>query len=359
MKKIATIIGARPQFIKCAPVSKQLRKSFEEIIIHTGQHYDDNMSKVFFDELKIPEPEYNLEIGSGSHGLQTGRMLIEIESLLMKIKPDLVLIYGDTNSTFAGAAAASKLHIPVAHIEAGLRSFNKNMPEELNRICADHFSEFLFCPTDTAVVNLRNEGIIRNVFNVGDVMKDAILQLICTNQFSGSINKKIIPSHPYYFFTLHRQENTDDIRRLSSILSIIGRSRLPVVFPIHPRTKRCITEAQLTIPENMIIIDPVTYKESLSLQLNSSIVITDSGGIQKEAYILKKPCITLRDQTEWIETLSGGTNILAGIDESVFREAEYRFLNNGKLIFNDELYGSGDASLKITDILMTSIKTRN
>ena len=353
MKKIVTVIGARPQFIKASVVSKELRKKFEEIIIHTGQHYDKNMSDIFFEELNIPKPDYNLGIGSGSHAYQTGMMLIEIEKILLKEQPDYVLVYGDTNSTIAASLAASKLLIPVIHIEAGLRSFNMNMPEEQNRILTDHVSTILFASTDEAVNNLKKEGITSNVFNVGDVMCDSVLY------FSKDINKekiKLIPLYEekqfdkWYLATIHRAENTFDSSNLYQILKVLNDLDDIVVFPVHPRIKKIVTELKSKNDyKNIYFIEPVDYLTMLYLTKNSKKVITDSGGLQKECYILNVPCITVRDQTEWVETLNKGYNVLA--------KPEYEDLHkkiiNSKIDDIDKInyYGNGDASKKITDIL--------
>lgn len=352
MKKVITVIGARPQFIKCAPVSKILREKVVEILVHSGQHYDDNMSKIFFDQLDIPQPDYNLNVGSASHAQQTASIMIKLEDVILQNNPDLVIIYGDTNSTLAGALVASKLHIPLAHVEAGLRSYNKKMPEELNRIAADHFSDFLFCPSETAVDNLKQEGIKKSVYMTGDVMKDAVLRNIKMIDFKQILNKyNLNKDESFYFLTIHRQENTDDLNRFKNIIEILRIARYKVIFSVHPRTKKIINENKIIIPPNVILIEPVNYLESLSLQKLATIMITDSGGIQKEAYFLKTPCITLRDETEWIETILDGKNVVVGTNINKFKEAEEKFLNN-EIDFNtNELYGDGHAAEKIVQIL--------
>ena len=298
MKKIITVVGARPQFIKAAVVSKELRKEFKEIIIHTGQHYDSNMSDVFFKQLNIPKPDYNLGVGSGSHAVQTGNMLIEIEKILLEEKPDYVLVYGDTNSTLAGALAASKLLIPVIHIEAGLRSYNMAMPEEQNRIITDHISKILFCPTDTAVNNLKRENIFDNVFNIGDVMCDSVLyysKLACNTIDSDNIN--LVPIYEkrkidkWYLTTIHRAENTQDNNNLTNILSVLEDLDNVVVFPVHPRIRSIIDNLRKKNNyKNIYFVEPVDYLTMLYLTKNAIKVITDSGGLQKECYILDVPC---------------------------------------------------------------------
>jgi UDP-GlcNAc3NAcA epimerase len=326
--KILTVVGARPQFIKLAPLSKILRENgINEIIVHTGQHYDENMNDLFFKELEIPDPDYNLGIGSGNHGEQTGRMLIEIEKIILKEKPNLVIVYGDTNSTLAGALAASKLHIKLAHVEAGLRSFNKRMPEEINRVLTDHVSDILFCPTQTAVENLKNEGITNGVYLVGDVMFDALLHFSKISDMKSNILERLnINQKEYYLATIHRAENTDDHERLKNILTAISKMDEIVVFPIHPRTRKMVNYYGLNgllKNNNVKVIDPVGYLDMLKLEKNAKAILTDSGGVQKEAFWLKVPCITLRDETEWIETVNLGWNRLVGSDvEKNFRSGK-------------------------------------
>jgi UDP-GlcNAc3NAcA epimerase len=324
--KILTVVGARPQFIKLAPLSKILRENgINEIIVHTGQHYDENMNDLFFKELEIPEPDYNLGIGSGNHGEQTGRMLIEIEKIILKEKPDLVIVYGDTNSTLAGALAASKLHIKLAHVEAGLRSFNKRMPEEINRVLTDHVSDILFCPTQTAVENLKNEGITKGVYLVGDVMFDALLYFSKISDMKSNILERLnIKPKEYYLATIHRAENTDNYERLKNILTAFSKMDEIVVFPIHPRTRKMINYYgldDLLENNNVKVIDPVGYLDMLKLEKNAKAILTDSGGVQKEAFWLKVPCITLRDETEWVETVNLGWNRIVGSDVKKILEA--------------------------------------
>lgn len=348
--KIVTVVGARPQFIKAAPLSKKLRQKNTEIIVHTGQHYDENMSRVFFDELDIPKPDYNLNVGSGNHGYQTGNMLIKIEEILTGEKPDAVLVYGDTNSTLAGALAASKMLIPVAHVEAGLRSFNMVMPEEQNRILTDHISKYLFTPTETACVNLRNEGIHKNVYNVGDVMYDSILHFGSTAQSKSNILERLnLKKGEYILATIHRAENTNDIKRLTCIFNAFNKSGLKIVLPLHPRTKKFTEGYKLELLENVMVTDPVGYLDMLMLEMNSSKIVTDSGGVQKEAFLLSRPCITLRDETEWVETLENEWNVLVGADED---KILYYMSNLEPKASRKNYFGDGNASGKITDILV-------
>ncbi len=343
MKKIISIIGARPQFIKHAPLDLALKKHFHSVTIHTGQHYDDKMSHIFFNELNMTPPQYLLQIGSHGHGKQTGLMMIEIEAIVQSEKPDAVLVYGDTNSTLAGALVASKLHIPLIHIEAGLRSFNKKMPEEINRILTDQVSNLLFVPTESAVQNLKNEGIREGVHLVGDVMHDAIL-----------LAKKFVKEMPnknkYYLATIHRPYNTDEKERLINILQIFNALDLPIIFPIHPRTKANLSrwEVPLNSFPNINFTEPVSYFDLINLQSNAAAVITDSGGVQKEAYWLRKRCITLRSETEWIETLENGWNTLVFNDLSQIQSVIQQPLG----AHNPALYGKGNASEEITQTIL-------
>ncbi|MHB8107548.1 MAG: non-hydrolyzing UDP-N-acetylglucosamine 2-epimerase [Candidatus Cryosericum sp.] len=323
--KVVSIVGARPQFIKLAPLSAELRRQgFHETIIHTGQHYDGNMSGLFFEELDIPKPDVNLEVGSGSHGAQTGKMLIAIEEVLLNERPDVVLVYGDTNSTLAGALCASKLHIPLAHVEAGLRSFNREMPEEINRIVADHVSDTLLCPNENAVNNLAREGVTKGVFLVGDLMMDAL------HHFSGIakskshiLNRVGVTAKDYFLATVHRAENTNDRGRLANILAAFSDIGRTVVFPMHPRTKHRIAECGLAtaLGDNVIVTDPTGYLDMINLEQNALAILTDSGGIQKEAFWLRVPCITLRDETEWTETVNARWNVLAGANKEAILNA--------------------------------------
>lgn len=353
--KIVTVVGARPQFIKAAAVSRALRKQHQEILIHTGQHYDQNMSDIFFEELSIPKPDYNLGVGSSTHGRQTAEMLIGVEKILLDEKPDLMLVYGDTNSTLAGALAASKLVIPVAHVEAGLRSFNMAMPEEQNRILTDHLSKWLFCPTQTAVKNLIVEGI-SNAVNVGDVMCDA-LRFYKQNAFeqykdSGiSELRHIIGNNTpidgeWYLATIHRAENTDGEKKLRNILAAFEQFPLPVIFPVHPRTKGIVSKLHdENRYANIHFVEPVGYLHMLYLAGNAKKVVTDSGGLQKEAYLLGVPCITVRQQTEWVETLNGGWNVLASArtEDILTKVTRMEPERNARV----DYYGDGHAAEKI------------
>lgn len=313
--KIVTIVGARPQFVKAAAVSRFLRRHGAEVLVHTGQHYDDNMSRVFFEELDIPPPACDLGIGSGGHGAQTGAMLAAIENVLLKEKPDRVLVYGDTNSTLAGALAAAKLHVPVAHVEAGLRSFNRRMPEEINRVLTDHVSDLLFCPGATAVANLAAEGIRAGVHPVGDVMHPALMHAAAVARDKSDVLARLgLSAGGYALATVHRAENVDDPERLQRIISAlrdVSRQR-PVVFPVHPRTRRQLPE--LHAGGGLIPIDPVGYLDMVRLEAGAAVILTDSGGVQKEAYWLRVPCVTLREETEWVETVREGWNVLVGAD---------------------------------------------
>lgn len=348
--KVLTVIGARPQFIKAATVSNKIRLNGNtEILVHTGQHYDNNMSDIFFEELGIPKPDYNLNIGSSNHGHQTGNMLIALEDIYLKEKPDIVLVYGDTNSTLAGSLCASKLLIPVAHVEAGLRSFNKAMPEEQNRILTDHISDLLFTPTLTAVNNLKNENVTKGVHNVGDVMYDAInLFKERAKKVSTIIEKFDLAPNSYVLSTIHRAENTNSIERLTSILNALSSCGKKIVLPLHPRTKKFIEEYNLHIGDNIQIIDPVGYLDMISLQENSQKIVTDSGGVQKEAYFLNKPCITMRDETEWVETVENGWNVIVGSDSNKIMNALENFNPTGTPA---SAFGNGDSSSIITQII--------
>ncbi|MBI4621326.1 MAG: UDP-N-acetyl glucosamine 2-epimerase [Desulfobacterales bacterium] len=367
---LLTIVGARPQFIKAAPVCKALRAAgHHEFLVHTGQHYDDNMSAVFFREMQIPEPDCHLGVGSGSHGYQTGQMLMRIEGVLIKEKPDWVLVYGDTNSTLAGALAAAKFQIPLAHVEAGLRSFNRQMPEEYNRVLTDHCANMLFCPTETAVENLRKEGftaIVNNgrlikefssslecaypspiVVNVGDTMYDAVLQFAeIAREKSRILQNLDLKPRQYLLATVHRPYNTDHEANLSSILTAFMELIETVVFPVHPRTRAKLDALDIRAKcPNLKLIDPIGYLDMLMLEQNARLILTDSGGMQKEAYFFKVPCITLRPETEWVETVAAGWNVLAGAVKNKITGAVEQQLNPPER--HPAYYGDGKAAEKI------------
>jgi UDP-GlcNAc3NAcA epimerase len=359
--KILTILGARPQFVKAAVVSRAITRynesggAIREKIVHTGQHFDDNMSKVFFDEMQIPAPAHRLDIGGMGHGAMTGKMLVGIEQILMDEKPDWVLVYGDTNSTLAGALAACKLNIPVAHVEAGLRSFNRAMPEEINRILADRIARLLLCPTKTAVNNLIDEGMAppaQSIVLAGDVMYDA-------SRFYASL----APESPatlqgtgfdkYILCTLHRAENTDSPVRLKALINALDRiaGEIPVIIPLHPRTKKRLEEVDESLPSNVHAIDPVGYLEMLSLLQGCSAVMTDSGGLQKEAYFFRKNCVTMREETEWVELLEAGCSTLVGADEEAVFQG-YRAAIDTPFMASEGIYGDGSAGDKVVSSLI-------
>ena len=363
--KILTIIGARPQFVKAAVVSRAIRDHnrngdarIQEAIVHTGQHFDDNMSAVFFDELKIPVPDYNLEINSCIHGKMTGRMLEKIEQVLLDEKPDWVIVYGDTNSTLAGALAAKKLNIKLAHVEAGLRSFNIRMPEEQNRLVADRLSDILFCPTENAVENLNKEGIgtspyCEQIFNVGDVMYDAVLYYSNLVEQKSSIMKELhLETGAYMLVTIHRAENTDDPERLRNIFFALNEiaKDSQVVLPIHPRTKRLVENLDISIGA-IQIINPVSYLDMMLLERNCCAIFTDSGGMQKEAYFHEKPCLTLRDETEWVELVDAGVNFLVGANSNHII-GTINHLDDHAFNFTQKFYGDGRGGNRIIDKLI-------
>jgi len=355
--KIVTIVGARPQFIKAAPVGRALRKSGHiEFLVHTGQHYDYGMSEVFFRELDIPEPNVNLGVGSGYHGWQTGQMLMRVEEVLTAEEPDWVLVYGDTNSTLAGALAAVKLHIPVAHVEAGLRSFNREMPEEHNRVLTDHCSDLLFCPTQTAMNNLKQEGIAKGAHLVGDVMYDSVLHNIkLAERNSRVLDELDLRPKSYALATIHRAENTDNQTRLKPIFYAfdqIAQNGLPVIVPLHPRTRDKLNELGIFQLNDLVFIDPVSYLDMLLLEKQAKVILTDSGGVQKEAYWFEVPCVTLRDETEWIELVEHGCNKLAGSESDKIYNTYLKMVNK-KFDLNLHLFGNGMASEKIAYILST------
>jgi len=398
--KIVTIVGARPQFIKAAPVSRAIEKHnlevgsprIDEVLLHTGQHYDSNMSQIFFDELQIRKPDYNLEVGSGRHGQMTGEMLARIESVLLKEKPAWVLVYGDTNSTLAGALGAAKLQIAVAHVEAGLRSFNRRMPEEINRVLVDHISTLLFCPTQKAVENLQAESIVnsddasakphssskdnlissndsledsaskplslrhkvpRKVLLVGDVMHDAFLfnKELAINKSEVVAGLGLRPGS-YYLATVHREENTDDLARLSSIFfafNKLANAESPVIIPVHPRIKKSLERQEIGLLTNpsVKLIPPVSYLDMIALEVHARTILTDSGGMQKEAYFAGVPCVTLRDETEWVETIEAGWNVLAGCNW----EKIVSFTNEARVSNKQLDYGDGCTAERIVQVM--------
>lgn len=356
--KILTVVGARPQFIKAAAVSRVIRDehagAIDEVIVHTGQHHDDNMSKVFFDELSIPRPGYNLEIAGGSHGSMTGRMLEAVEQVLLREKPDWMLIYGDTNSTLAGALAAAKLHIPVAHVEAGLRSFNMRMPEEINRIVSDRVSSLLLCPTANAVANLKAEGVTQGVHDVGDVMYDvALFYRERAAAQSTALARLGLAPRGFALATCHRAENTDDPARLREILAALqGVSRdLPVVLPVHPRTRKLVAEHGLgSLLEGIVLTEPLPFLDMVALEQAARVIVTDSGGVQKEAFFYGVPCVTVRDETEWVETIASGWNRLAPPGKGGIGEAVMAALS-GQPAARPQPYGTGAAARNIVQLL--------
>lgn len=347
--KLLTVLGARPQFIKASVVSHALRaEGIEEVLVHTGQHFDESMSDVFFRDLDLPQPHHQLGVHSLNHGAMTGRMMESLERLVLQECPDGVLVYGDTNSTLAGALVAVKLHIPIAHVEAGLRSYNRQMPEEINRVVTDQLASLLFAPTPLAVECLAKEGISKGVYLTGDVMADAILQYQSRAEIEQSIlEDQNLDSGQFYLATVHRPSNTDDSSRLANILTALAGLNLPVILPLHPRTRKLAQKFNLeTLLRNLKVIEPVGYLDMLTLEKHCRAVITDSGGIQKEAYIARKPCFTLRAETEWEETVETGWNHLVTPEQLIPMIANFSKPDDWK-----PLYGEGDAAKKIVDIL--------
>ncbi len=347
--KIISVVGARPEFIQATPVSRALRKNHQEILVHTGQHYDYKMSQTFFDELGIPAPDYNLEVGSGSHAGQTAEILVSFEKVVLSEQPDVVLVRGDTNSTLAGALVASKLHIPVVHVEAGERSFDRRMPEEINRLVADQLSSAYFCVSQTAVKQLAKEGITKNVFWVGDVMLDANLaNRPLARQKSTLLSKLGLVPEKYSLVTVHRAANTDDSARLANIVSALSQVGETVVFPVHPRTRGALQKLDVQFADNVCLIEPVGYYDMMVLEENARIIATDSGGVQREAYFMKKPCLTLRDETEWTETVQVGWNKLVGVEvETILNE----WKNFTPPAEQPPIFGDGTAGEKIAELL--------
>ncbi len=364
MIKILTIVGARPQFVKASAISRAIIQKFSEkiheVIVHTGQHYDDNMSSLFFNDLDIPIPKYNLGISGGNHGFMTGNMIIEIEKVLLNEKPNLVLLYGDTNSTLAGAISASKLNIKIAHVEAGLRSFNLEMPEELNRILTDRVSSFLFCPTKSSVINLNNEGIRNGVFNVGDVMFDVATHVKnFSNNKSKFRDKNGLLNSNFILVTCHRAENTNNTDKLIQILKSLHQlsKDYKIVFPIHPRTSKIVDNKNLKhFLKNLIVIEPLSYTEMIDLLSNAILIITDSGGLQKEAFFCETPCLTIRQETEWVETVEIGANVLVKADSRDILNEVNKILNTkNDIVFNHNPYGDGNAATLIINKILNNL----
>ncbi len=374
MRQIMSIVGARPQFIKSAIVSLKLKEiGIEEKLLHTGQHYDHNMSDIFFQELHMSDPDWHLDIGSGTHGQQTGRMLEEIEKALLDIKPELVMVYGDTNTTLAGALAAAKLHIPVAHVESGLRSFNKRMPEEINRILTDHASDLLFCPTETGVNQLQTEGFTNIIHadeplpgkplplplavNIGDVMYDIALKIRKTVNESEVMNRRGLKENEFILATVHRAENTDNkanLVKIWSALKALASGGKTVYFPLHPRTRTALRDSGLLnekIPASLIIVEPVAYTDMIALESCARVIVTDSGGVQKESYFFDTPCVVTRDQTEWVELLSAGWTVLTGADTDKITASVNEFWKKDLVKEELSIFGDGHASDKIAEII--------
>ncbi len=347
--KIVSIVGARPEFIQAAPVSRALRRQHREILIHTGQHYDYRMSRVFFEHLQLPEPDIDLEVGSGSHGEQTGEMLSRLEHALLDVKPDCVIIRGDTNSTLVGALSAAKLHIPLIHIEAGERSYNKRMPEEINRLVADRLSDLLFCVTRTAVRHLAEEGILRGVHFSGDVMLDALQQNLPVARVTSTVLSRTgLPAGYYLLATIHRASNTDNPENLRNIIGAFNAIREPIVFPVHPRTRAAIDRLGLSFAPHVLAIEPVGYLDMLMLECNARAILTDSGGVQREAYFLSIPCITLRNETELHETVEAGWNQLVGTNPDLIMTTVRDFMPP---IDHPPLFGDGHAADYIANMI--------
>jgi UDP-GlcNAc3NAcA epimerase len=347
--KIVSVVGARPEFIQAAPVSRALRKNHQEVLVHTGQHYDYLMSQAFFDELGIPPPDYNLGVGSGSHGRQTAEMLIHLEDVLIREQPDLVMVRGDTNSTLAGSLAASKLHIPTAHIEAGERSYNRRMPEEINRLVSDCLSDLHFCASQRAVERLAAEGIVGSVYWVGDVMLDAMLQnRLLARRKSDVLTRLELKPRAYALVTVHRAANTDDLERLEQIVEALNCVSETVVFPAHPRTRKALSRLGAEFAPHIRLTEPVGYFDMMMLEDNARLIATDSGGVQREAYFLGIPCLTLREETEWIETVEVGWNSLVGTDPRQIIGAWFSF---APPVEQPPIFGDGTAGERIARII--------
>ncbi len=351
--KVLSIVGARPEFIQSTPLSRALRKKYQEVLVHTGQHYDYRMSQTFFDELGIPAPDYNLEVGSGSHGRQTAEILMRLEEVLQQERPNLVIVRGDTNSTMAGALAASKLNIPIAHVEAGERSFNRQMPEEINRLVADRISDWHFCASHAAVNHLAAEGIVSSVFWSGDVMLDALsTNLPLARKKSIILTRQGLTPKQYALVTIHRAYNTDDPARLKSIVEALNQIDEKIIFPAHPRTRSALQRLGLVFGGHVTLVEPVGYYDMVVLEENARIIVTDSGGVQREAYMLCVPCITLRDETEWTETVDAGWNRLVKVEATQIIKTWFSFTPPHE---HPPIFGDGKAGEKIADILANTI----
>jgi UDP-N-acetylglucosamine 2-epimerase len=347
--KVLTVVGARPQFIKATAFSRALRDCHDEVLVHTGQHYDPQLSDVFFRELELPKPDHHLGVGSGPHGRQTGQMLERLEPVMQLERPDWVVVFGDANSTLAGALAAAKLHLPLAHIEAGLRSFDRRMPEETNRIVADHVADLLFAPTETAMTHLAREGLSARARLTGDIMYDSLLQhLPLAEQRSDIMERLGLTRSAYVLATVHRAANTDDLAALGRILDALAMLEEPVVFPMHPRARLALASSDLETGEHVRAIEPVGYLDMLALERNARMVLTDSGGVQKEAYLLGTPCVTLREETEWPETSAGGWNVLAGTEPARIVAAARRARPSGE---PPNVFGDGRAAQHMVELL--------
>lgn len=349
---VFSIVGARPQFIKASPLSQQLREFHNEYLVHTGQHYDDTMSRIFFNELGIPKPDVNLGVGSHSHACQTAEMMKRLDALMMERQPDIVLVYGDTNSTLAGALVAAKLHIPIAHVEAGLRSYNRTMPEEINRVLTDHVSRWLFCPTDLAAQNLAKEGILNGVLVTGDIMVDAVLLNIERARKVSDIHAQLHQENysPYALATIHRPENADSRENLSEIMRGLAELGMPVYFPVHPRTRRLLNALNWPQKSSVVLLEPLGYLDLLALLDRAAVAITDSGGLQKEAYVLQTPCVTVRSETEWVETVTIGWNRLVSPQWNEIQRASTLAVTC-KPETHPDVYGDGKAALRIVNAL--------
>ncbi len=349
--QIFSVVGARPQFIKAAPLSAALRERHSEFLVHTGQHYDDAMSEVFFRQLRIPPPDANLGVGSGGHAEQTASMLVQLEKLMLQRQPDWVLVYGDTNSTLAAALAAAKLHLPVAHVEAGLRSYNRAMPEEINRVLTDHISQLLLCPTQAAVDNLAQEGITRGVVLSGDIMVDSVRLYSATAREESRIHAQLgLNPTAYIAATIHRPANTDQAAALTEIVAALDNAPLPVIFPVHPRARKMLAQFGLTPAKNLRLIDPLGYLDMLALVDGAAVLVTDSGGLQKEAYIQQTPCVTIRRETEWVETVASGWNRLVEAQQDAILSA-IEMARGQHPTTHPPFYGDGQTAARIVAAL--------